>query len=214
MKDFFLYIKSPDIPDYRKLKVSKLFKLLGFCIITSIILGIIIYGITDITGLERNKMFEKSKYLVIIGFLVIPFFEEVVWRLLLKPTKSNFFLAVGVLLIYIIIQLLRQKYYLCIMFTAYLLSLIVIRQFFKEHIKKIFISHFKWFFWASCVFFGLIHAFNFKGNLVWIITLAPLLGSPQIISGSIIGYIRMNYGFIYGVIFHVLLNSTILINLL
>jgi xanthine/uracil/vitamin C permease (AzgA family) len=70
--------------------VNTLFNLLGFCIITSIILGIIIYAIANITGLERNKMFEKSKDLVLIGFLVIPFFEEVVWRLLLKPTKSNF----------------------------------------------------------------------------------------------------------------------------
>jgi len=67
------------------------------------------------------------------------------------------------------------------------------------------------FFYFIAALFGLMHIFNFTGinwnNLIF----TPLLVLPQIFLGLILGYLRVTYGFIYGVLFHAIVNISILL---
>ncbi|KAB1160601.1 CPBP family intramembrane metalloprotease [Tenacibaculum aiptasiae] len=52
--------------------------------------------------------------------------------------------------------------------------------------------------------FTLIHIGNIK--IIYNIFLIPLLILPQFISGTIMGYLRIKYGFVFSVLFHMLNN--------
>ena len=68
----------------------------------------------------------------------------------------------------------------------------------KTCLKTFYIKYFKYIFWYSAILFGLLHMFNYQGNYLIILSLSPILCFPQIVMGFILGYIRMNYGFVYG----------------
>lgn len=65
--------------------------------------------------------------------------------------------------------------------------------------------YFKWLYYFLSVFFGLIHIFNYDidhSHLPYI----PLITMTQIFSGFLFGYIRIVYGFLYGILLHSLFN--------
>lgn len=63
-----------------------------------------------------------------------------------------------------------------------------------------------WFYLVSAVAFGLVHLINYDLQPIhW--AFALLIVSPQMISGSVFGYIRIRHGFWFGVAAHSLLNS-------
>jgi hypothetical protein len=61
------------------------------------------------------------------------------------------------------------------------------------------------YFYISSLLFGVIHFYNYEYDNTHILFL-PLITSPQIFSGFFLGYIRIIYGFWYGVLFHAVSN--------
>jgi len=59
----------------------------------------------------------------------------------------------------------------------------------------------------------LIHLGNFPGMEFHKILPALLVVIPQFIAGIIPGYLRIRYGFIYAVVFHFVINLTLLFQL-
>lgn len=97
-----------------------------------------------------------------------------------------------------------------------LVSVIVLAPLIEELIFRLFLgnykteSYFKWIYYLSALVFGLIHISTYEADsthyrFMWLITL------PQISAGFLLGYIRIIYGFWYGVLLHSLSNLIALI---
>jgi hypothetical protein len=81
----------------------------------------------------------------------------------------------------------------------------------REIISKWISVNIKPLFYITSLLFGLFHTINFSGNFWLILSFSVFLCSPQIIAGLILGYIRLKYGLVYAILFHMLINSSILI---
>ena len=101
----------------------------------------------------------------------------------------------------------RENVLLHLIFGAILIAPIV-----EEGIFRLFLGsfrnkhYFKFLFYISAWLFGWIHILNFEftsSHYVFI----PIITLPQTILGLILGYIRINYGFLYGVLLHFLYNT-------
>jgi FlaA1/EpsC-like NDP-sugar epimerase len=77
----------------------------------------------------------------------------------------------------------------------------------EQKLQYFWIKHFALIFHSSCLIFGFLHIFNFEEITINLVLLSPLVVLPQVILGYALGFLRMNYGFHYNVIFHILWNS-------
>lgn len=66
-------------------------------------------------------------------------------------------------------------------------------------------KYFKLVYWSLTIGFALLHLTNFSVSFP--LYLAPLLILPQFLLGIIIGFVRLGWGFWYGVLFHALHNG-------
>ena len=67
-------------------------------------------------------------------------------------------------------------------------------------------AYFKYLFYVSALLFGWVHIFNFEftsSHYVFI----PIITLPQTVLGLVLGFIRIRYGFWYGVMLHFLYNT-------
>ena len=65
--------------------------------------------------------------------------------------------------------------------------------------------YFKWLYYSLSVLFGLIHIFTYDFDHTHL-PYIPFITMTQIVSGFIFGYIRIVYGFLYGILLHSLFN--------
>jgi len=97
-------------------------------------------------------------------------------------------------------------------FLHLVLGAIVIAPVVEEIISRLFLGYFrnkyyfKFLFFISAFSFGWVHIFNFEFTSSHYIFI-PIITLPQTILGLILGYIRIIYGFWYGVLLHFLYNS-------
>ncbi|MGZ2369123.1 hypothetical protein ACXR6G_05015 [Ancylomarina sp. YFZ004] len=67
---------------------------------------------------------------------------------------------------------------------------------------------------TSVVLFAFMHIFNFIELEVWMYFIFPILTAPQILMGYILSLTRLKYGFLFGVLLHMLINFTVSLPLL
>ena len=70
-------------------------------------------------------------------------------------------------------------------------------------------KYFPWAFYISVVLFGAVHLFNFEqyDETLWA---APLLVSPQLFTGIVLGYTRIRMGIRYSILMHACFNAILL----
>jgi len=69
---------------------------------------------------------------------------------------------------------------------------------------------FKIAFYGLTLLFGFIHIFNYELTLK-ILIFSPILVSPQIILGCLLGFLRVKLGLVYAILLHALFNATLII---
>ena len=70
-------------------------------------------------------------------------------------------------------------------------------------------TYFKWGFWIFTLLFALVHLSNYQGMQgLWY--LAPLLVSPQLSLGIILGFVRVKFGLPLAMAFHATYNAILL----
>lgn len=69
---------------------------------------------------------------------------------------------------------------------------------------------FKIAFYVFTFLFGFIHIFNYELTLK-ILVFSPILVSPQLILGGLLGFLRVKLGLAYAILLHALFNATIII---
>jgi len=168
-------------------------------------LALIVCRLSGITHKSVNLDF-LQKLIAIV--LMAPVYEEILFRSLLKIKKINAFLFVIVISGIISYASVKSNtayvVFFSIILIAFLSALLVLK---KNRIKSFFEKQFAYIFYGSALLFGLLHATNFSGDPLKLIAFSFLLGGPQIVLGIILGYIRMNYGLFYSILFHTIVNS-------
>jgi membrane protease YdiL (CAAX protease family) len=209
---FLQFIKYPESSDeFHEFSIKEFFKLCLFYFLAVIVIAIMIAPFASLGLVPPNKnslLAENFEPLALFFYMVLigPFFEEAIFRLNLKTNKINLISSLLIFLGFLAYQFFTKNsvgylYKITLVFIVVIL-IFHLKYFVKLNEKK----HFKLMFYFSAVAFGFMHVFNFGELTLTTLLLFPLITMPQIIMGFICGYLRINYGFIYGLGFHSIIN--------
>lgn len=158
------------------------------------------------SGLSVNEM-------LIRAVIFAPIIEECLFRLLLRPKLNNLILFSLLMLPSTLYLLFKGNYITFTIISSIELAILItiLRNTYLLKLQKCIIKYFRFFFYFSILSFGFVHITNFTFPEIsfWVIICTPLLVSPQIFMGSILGFIRMKYGFLYSVLLHTTINGVV-----
>ncbi|WP_461632633.1 CPBP family glutamic-type intramembrane protease [Labilibaculum euxinus] len=148
---------------------------------------------------------------VILGIIIAPVAEEFIFRLILKEDKKHFYLFGLVCLCYIFAGIyLNHLGTTIIIAVIFILGVLLGFYSYKGKIDIYSTNNYKYLYFVSILIFGLIHGYNYSFGSYYQILLIPLLTLPQMGMGFFLSYIRVNYGIIYSIAFHAMINLSIL----
>jgi len=150
----------------------------------------------------------NSLYLGLMLVIFAPLCEEIIFRLLLKPRRTNFIIFSLVVLTMSIFYLFGKRY---IMMTCFMVAGLaaVIPAISVPVLRKVqfyVIKHIAFFFYLSVAAFGSVHVFNFEPADSRLILAGLILVLPQMIAGLFMSYVRMRHGIVYSMFFHFCMN--------
>jgi hypothetical protein len=175
---------------------------IGFIILSSILVILPIL----ILDLAPNRIEVNLSVFTVV--IMAPVIEELAFRLPLRYSPKNIFIAIGTMLF-----LFLNTFNVYI--SLFLGSLIALIPFMKiisintfKQIKKYYIKFYKFIFYFLALSFGLLHLTTFNDLNIIQFGIAPLFVINQIFIGLFLSYTRANYefGFVYCVIIHIFIN--------
>ncbi|SFT09344.1 CAAX protease self-immunity [Sphingobacterium wenxiniae] len=226
ISNFMAFVKSPKTSFAPKLtiqdKLAESLTLFLVKFIFSIAVASLIGTFYEPQNLTDKSMSERFTPIVFLltGGIILPLFEEVMFRLSLifKP-------------IYVALSSACFGYYFCtkLIFnsrlslvddtfgfrigTAILLGSLVFivlnNQNVKKRLQSLWVKKFDLIYYSSAILFGWLHILNFELSYLNLL-LTPILTLPQLFSGLITGYLRLKFGFLYPLSFHILTNSILI----
>jgi membrane protease YdiL (CAAX protease family) len=196
--DFISFLKNPveqaDPVQTRSEKAKKLFTLLLMDIpVMGVLIGVLsgmeALGLFDLDTTKFNMLFLTIPVwpLILILVILIPFFEELIFRLYL-----------------------RYKYNYLLRFFVFLSSILGFQNHkkFETHVNQFWIRRYKTIFYFSAILFGFVHLANY-GYTTMILIFSPLIVAPQFVAGLFLGYLRVRHGLISGFLLHAMHNAII-----
>lgn len=215
MDSFISYLKNPFYCESRKLSAIKFIALYFLYLIASIAIIVVISIVRIAFHLVQYTPECSPLKIILFAVLLAPFYEEVIFRSLLRFKWSSILLFTITAIALSVFFIYSSKFILAILLSVLVLGLLLIVVIFTRNKVELFIaSKFKYFFYGSSILFGLIHASNFTGNIYYILAFSFILGGPQIVLGLINGYLRMNHGLKYSILFHMAVNMPIIVTVL
>ncbi|WP_138994725.1 CPBP family glutamic-type intramembrane protease [Larkinella sp. C7] len=149
-------------------------------------------------------------YGVILITILMPIFEELAFRLFLKPSGFTIAISVALLLFYFtgdVYYIDGISYYLRIL--ACLIVFLIIRRFDKKVVEIYSSVRPSGWIIVSSVIFSLSHLGNFDPINYPVWYLYPIYVLPQFFMGLIASTIRINNGLIWSVLLHILINGSV-----
>jgi membrane protease YdiL (CAAX protease family) len=215
MNSFICYLKNPFYCESRKPSIYTFIALIFFYLLASISIGIVSFIVCKAFHLVHNKQEWSPLKTILIGILLAPFYEEVLFRSLLRFKWSSIHIFVPTAIAFVALSIYKSKFILPILLSLFVLGLFLFVTIVSRiKIESFITSKFKYFFYSSSIIFGLLHASNFTGNIYLILTFSFILGGPQIVLGLILGYIRMNHGLKYSILFHLVVNMSLILTII
>lgn len=216
MEFFNVFSKQNYYQDSLTIKIGNIFKsyglTFGFVIISLIVIKIVDYlllkytsfpSIIDLISLKQNKIHKYPFYLTVI---LLPFIEEILFRLWLKTSKFNFTISSFFISFHILGGNIPAFNFGFIKYVLISLVVSLIVYFYYDKIKLILNKYHSKFILVSCILFALIHILNID-KLYWQLALLyPIYVLPQFFMGYFITNLRLKYGFLWGVSMHALIN--------
>lgn len=157
---------------------------------------------------------------IILGGIVLPFFEEVSFRLPLIYNRYSlgiagsyiFFLSASTFSSATITKFTTSSLHILLYSLGFGVTLVLITYIpsIQKWLQKAWISYFPWIFYAFAVIFAAMHLGNYTFETTQFILVFPLLVLPQFITAILIGYIRLAFGFFWGFLFHSIWNTALL----
>lgn len=194
--ELMAFLRNPKDETGPELTIAQKFKILFSLLLLEIPLmgafSLIMMGLEELklVDSEGHKVVELFKslpvvVLIILTAIIIPFFEELIFRLYLRY-KNNYLLH----------------------FIISLVSLTGARNEKKAEtaLTSVWEKKYTYIFYFSAILFGIVHITNYKLSYT-ILLLSPILIAPQILVGLFIGFLRVRYGFVWGFLLHALHNA-------
>lgn len=210
INDFLTYVRKPlyiaeDATMSKTEKFQYLFKVLLCKLALLPILIPIIYFTKQLTGAKSADMPQTWGYYVAI-VMIVPLIEELIFRGILHYSRWIIAFAFS----FVLMTLTKYTgafdrigWHIGFTYLACFLSIPIIYLItkpFDAFFEAIWAKNFKYIFHLVAVGFGLAHLTNYSGISNYLFAL-PLVTS-QIISGYVLGFVRMKLGFGYGVALH------------
>jgi len=211
MKELLQFIKHPVYSDKNEPLSARYFiELIVMYFLFALLIGAMAAFIIDVFNISHLKNITSIKIILVAVFLA-PFYEEILFRALLKFNKKTVWLFVVTVVALIVLEVIRFKFAFAIPYTIFLVFIVAMLLIFKENKIHNYISkNIKFFYYLTSITFGLVHLTNFSGNIYLILLFSIFLVGPQLILGFILGFIRLKYGLKYSILFHMAVNAPIL----
>ncbi len=212
MNSFISYLKNPFYCESGKLSAIRFIALYFIYYAGAIAIGFVITIVSNALHLGHYNPGWSPLKTILLAVLLGPFYEEVIFRSLLRFKWNNILLFSTTAIAMAAFSIYKLKFVMAISLSVLVLGLLLLVTIFTRNKVELFIaSKFKYFFYGSSILFGLIHASNFTGNIYYILAFSFILGGPQIVLGLINGYLRMNHGLKYSILFHMAVNLPIIV---
>ncbi len=212
MQGILVYLKNPVYYSHNeKCKGNNFLSFLFLYFFTAIPLSGVVLLICLVSDIKLNPVNLSLPMKFLIGVVIAPIYEEIIFRSLLKINKNSISLFLVTIISFILFYALRSEFKYVIFLSSLLIIFILILKIFSIDELRNFVSrNFYYIFFSSAIIFGALHAINFSGENWVLILFSVILGAPQIALGTILGYIRMKYGLLFCILFYMTLNLSIL----
>ncbi|SHJ28063.1 CPBP family glutamic-type intramembrane protease [Aquimarina spongiae] len=220
--EVFSFIKKPTLEkNYEKSTKTKIYDAIGLYILKLVFLipVVLFFALVyDPVNVQSASMSERFSPLVLllVGGIILPFFEELTFRLSLRFKPIYFVLSSTVLTYYILtkfvfftkISAVDDTFITRVMLSSIVglvLFPIVNVQWLKDKLTGFWSSNFRTIYYLSCLFFAWGHITKYELNVTNVLLL-PILTLPQLMSALMYGYLRISFGFKYPLLFHMFTN--------
>lgn len=211
MKFLILFLRNPSYnEEFRALKLKDFLVLVLIYFLVMIPTGGFLFFLSKVLGIEHRQALLSFHEKIIYGILLAPLAEELLFRLILVFDKRNLIILLTttlILTLFFVFKGSSEKTVLFSFLTVFYFSCII----YLNKCRKYFINHFRFFFYFLTILFAFLHIFNFLGFTISNLYFSPLFVIPQFFLGLILGYIRVKNGFIYALLFHSIINLTVLL---
>lgn len=172
----------------------------------------VVYDPENIQGASMMDRFSPLVFLLVGGF-VLPFVEEIAFRLSLRFKPIYLALSASVFTYYFLTKLVFStkisavdesfalRVGIAVLAGITLYPIINIKKI-KERLNSFWSKYFRVIYYVSCITFAWIHITKYELILLNIFLL-PILTFPQLMSALINGYTRVAFGFQYPLLFHI-----------
>lgn len=216
-KEILNFIKNPkNEKDRTKSTKQKIYDTIGLLILKMLFLipVVLFFAVYDPENIQKGNMSERftPMVLLLVGVVILPFLEEVLFRLSLKFKPIYLALTSGVFCYYILTKLVfhtklsavDESFLIRIVISislGFVFYPIINIKSVKKSLSKFWTQNFRSIYYVSCLVFAWVHYSKYELN--WANTLLlPILTLPQLMSAIIYGYIRVSYGFRYPLLLH------------
>jgi uncharacterized protein len=222
--DFWQFIKNPAISYLERLSLRKTFKvffvIMGFNALLQLLMAFQINQLNQtLMGPDNtHKLLEFALntpplLLFFTTAITAPVLEELGFRLSLVFKPAYLSLSVLALSPFVLrnITVPDNMPYLKILIASFL-SLLVLFLFKVPSLNRLaerfWDRHLRWIVYGFVVFFGLLHISNFGNLSLKILLYSPLITLPQLLSGFVLSYLRLRFGFQWSLLYHFLWNGS------
>lgn len=192
--NFWSFIKNPkDQKDTNQTTGNRFKQLFSILVLDVILVSIAAFliSVAEEAGfisteshIMNELMYSSSKwYILFIGVVLAPVFEEIIFRLYLRKRYNP------IQLISLVGGAVKPSAHNSL----------------KLSIDKYWHKYYKGFFYFAALVFGVVNIFNYELSLS-VLIFTPLLISPQFIAGLFMGYLRVRFGLLWGMLLHMLHN--------
>jgi len=210
MDQLIRFLKDPYFNgEYRKPSFLDLFlPLVGYFVLV-IPIGVLLLVLSGIFNFSMKTFEAQSYQRLLFGLLLGPFVEEIFFRLIYGFNKRNLWIIIVTSLIFAVAFTIKSEPVKAYIFLAFCFTFSLLLIYFTKT-SRIFNYYFKFFFYGLAMIFAFLHIFNFSGIEPVKYLLVMFIIIPQFILGLLLGYVRLTYGFIYAVGFHMVVNLSII----
>lgn len=219
LREIVAFIRTPTLKETKeKTTRIKVYDTIGLYILKLIFLiplvlfFAVVYDPENIQGASMSDRFSPLVFLLVGGF-ILPFVEEIAFRLSLKFRSIYLALSSSVFTYYILTKLVFStkisavdESFVLRVGIAFIVGIalypIINISKVKERLSRFWSKYFRFIYYLSCITFAWIHITKYELILLNIVLL-PILTLPQLMSALINGYTRVAFGFQYPLLFHI-----------
>ncbi len=215
MIDFIEFLKHPTLGHVRKPDWIEMLKLFLMYLFIAVPLGGIVLFVSKTFNIEHADYLTFSVKTILIAVFIAPVYEEILFRGLLRLSGVTALLFVVTGLCLLTVSFINGKTMSVIVLTIILLGFAVL--FFKVGLSRLQMladKNFRSLYYISSALFGLLHVFNFSGDVIMIAVFSVILILPQLVLGLILGFVRTRYGLKSSIVFHMIVNFPVMLALL